>query len=172
MRRTGIGTGLIAGALVVAGCSSGGGAGTSAATGPAPGGPAAASTDLSTWTSPLGAIVIAGSGRTVYVFDKDSPGSGTSACTGGCASLWRAVTTTAATPSVSGVTGAVGTITRADGAKQLTLAGHPLYTYAGDSASGQTTGQGVQHVWWVVSPTGAKITAAPAAADTSGYVGY
>lgn len=48
------------------------------------------------------------------------------------------------------------------GAKQVTLNGRPLYTYAADQKPGNTTGQGFGGVWWVVSSSGAKVTSAPA----------
>lgn len=185
MRRNWIAVALSAGALVLAGCSAGNSTGGSAAGSPAPSSAAAAAPSaaagssaeaaaLSTWTSPLGAIVVAGNGRTVYVFDKDTPGSGTSACSGTCAALWPAVTTTSSTPAASGVTGTLGTIARSDGSRQVTLNGHPLYTFSGDSASQQTRGQGVMGIWWVVSPSGTKIssTAAASDSDSSSYMGY
>jgi predicted lipoprotein with Yx(FWY)xxD motif len=148
--------------LTLAGCGSSGGysgvgstgasttsAGASATTG--------GGTALSTADSDLGPIVVDSSGRTVYVFDKDTSGSGSSACSGGCAQVWPAVTAESDTPSVEGVSGKVGTIARDDGTKQVTLDGLPLYTYAEDSAAGDVTGQGVQGVWWVVAPDGTKI---------------
>ncbi|WP_245633650.1 hypothetical protein [Amycolatopsis jejuensis] len=54
-------------------------------------------------------------------------------------------------------------MTRADGSKQVTLGGHPLYRYVGDSSPGQTNGQGLDvngGLWWMVSPDGAAITTA------------
>jgi predicted lipoprotein with Yx(FWY)xxD motif len=168
---------LTAGALALAGCGAGGSAGSGAAgsaavaapRSPAAGSaaPAGASALLTTWTSPVGAVVVTASGAAVYVFDRDTAGSGTSSCTGTCAENWPPVTTTSATPTVSGVTGAVGTIDRS-GTRQVTLGGRPLYTYVGDSA-GQTNGQGKQGVWWVVSPAGQAIsrTAAPSSSAPS-----
>lgn len=114
---------------------------------------------LATADSALGEIVVDGAGLTVYVFDKDTAGSGTSACTGGCLQAWPAVTTDSAEPAVDGVDGEVGTITRDDGTRQVTLDGRPLYSYAVDAQAGDVTGQGVQGVWWVVAPDGAKIGA-------------
>src|SRR5829696_4876694 len=64
--------------------------------------------------SDLGEIVVDGEGMTVYVFDKDTPGSGTSACTGGCLQAWPAVVADSDNPTVEGVSGEVGTITRDD----------------------------------------------------------
>ena len=51
----------------------------------------------------------------------------------------------------------LGTLTRPDGKTQVSYKGMPLYYWAQDSAPGQTNGQGVQNVWWVVSPQGAPI---------------
>lgn len=109
----------------------------------------------------LGQIVTNGQGMTVYRYDMDTANSGKSSCTGSCASAWPPVTVSGSgTPTVAGVSQSlVGEITRDDGTKQLTLAGWPLYTYAGDSAAGSTSGQGVGGVWWAVAPAGAKAAA-------------
>ncbi|WP_332662015.1 COG4315 family predicted lipoprotein [Aeromicrobium sp.] len=124
---------------------------------------------IGTSESSLGTIVVDGNGMTAYVFDQDEPGSGKSSCAGGCAEEWPAITSTADQPKVDGVTGEVGTIAGTDGAKQVTLEGLPLYTYAGDGAVGDTQGQGKGGVWWVVSPAGEKITKT---ATTDGGGGY
>jgi Secreted repeat of unknown function len=59
--------------------------------------------------------------------------------------------------SLSGVNrDLLGTIKRADGTVQLTLHAWPLYRYAGDSAPGQTNGEGIGGTWFAVKPTGAK----------------
>lgn len=112
---------------------------------------------LMTADSSLGEIVVDGEGLTVYMFDSDTQGSGTSTCEGECATNWPAVTTDSDAPEVEGVTGEVGTITGVDGATQVTLNGWPLYYFAGDSAAGDTNGQGVNDVWWVLTPAGEKV---------------
>jgi len=61
-------------------------------------------------------------------------------------------------PELDGITGMVGTITGIDGEPQLTLNGWPLYYFAGDAAPGDTNGQGVGGVWWVLTPAGELIT--------------
>ncbi len=43
----------------------------------------------------------------------------------------------------SGVTGAFGTLTRADGTTQVTYLGNPLYYWKGDTKPTDTTGEGV-----------------------------
>lgn len=107
--------------------------------------------------SSLGEIVVDGEGMTVYMFDNDTQGSGTSSCEGQCATNWPAVTTEEDAPEVEGVTGEVGTITGVDGATQVTLNGWPLYYFAGDSVPGDVAGQGVNEVWWVLSPEGERM---------------
>ena len=92
-------------------------------------------------------------GLTVYWFVPDSAGK--SACYGDCASYWPPVT---GTPSAgAGVTGKLGTITRTDGTTQATYNGHPLYTYVGDSAPGQDSGNNLNlngGLWHIVIVTG------------------
>lgn len=114
---------------------------------------------LMTADTELGEIVVDADGMTVYMFDSDTQGSGTSTCEGDCATSWPAVTTDSEeAPAVEGVTGEVGTITGVDGSTQLTLNGWPLYYFAGDSAAGDTNGQGMNNVWWVLDAAGEKIS--------------
>jgi len=91
-----------------------------------------------------GTLMVATSNQmTLYTFDKDVAASGVSNCTGGCLANWPALTVAAGqTPTGgAGVTGTLGTITRADnGALQVTYNGLPLYFYAGDKAPGDTNG--------------------------------
>jgi predicted lipoprotein with Yx(FWY)xxD motif len=152
------------GLLAVAGCGSAGGEDDTGTTS------AAAPGVLATSDSDLGEIVVDAEGRTVYVFDRDTAGSGASSCADTCLDSWPAVTVEGEdAPEVEGVSGEVGTIERDDGTRQVTLGGLPLYTYAGDSDAGDVTGQGVQGVWWVVSPDGAKVTETAAPPTEFGY---
>lgn len=191
MRRTSIlTTALAAGAIVLAGCGSDepvddvaidAGAGDSeAAESPeeSPAEPPAESSPaespagdgvLATAETDLGTIVVDGEGMTAYVFDRDTPGSGASSCSGQCLEAWPPIVAESEDPQVEGVTGEVGTITRDDGTLQVTLEGWPLYLWQGDAAPGDTTGQGVNDVWWVVSPDGTKITQTVAPAAIPGY---
>lgn len=168
MRKTTfLATVLAGGVLVLGACGSGGGddggsasAESSAAADDSP----AADAVLAMADSDLGTIVVDGSGRTVYVFDKDTPGSGESACSGQCLTAWPPVVAESDDAPVDGVTGEIATITRDDGTVQVTLEGYPLYLWQGDSAPGDVTGQGVQGVWWAVTADGEKVPAGPAAA--------
>lgn len=89
-------------------------------------------------------------GMTLYWFTKDAPGK--SACSGPCIERWP----TYFRESVMAGTGLkgedFGTITREDGKKQTTFRGYPLYYWVGDKAMGDTNGQGVNKVWYVIDP--------------------
>lgn len=106
----------------------------------------------------LGAILTDAEGRTVYLFTNDEGMDG-SACTGGCAETWPPLTVESEAEAVAGadVTGELGTITRDDGSLQVTIAGHPLYHFSGDTDAGDTNGHGVGGVWFAVGPSGARI---------------
>jgi predicted lipoprotein with Yx(FWY)xxD motif len=144
--------------LALTGCSSVGaysGAPTSKSSVKTPSGAAVAvGADANVATTPLGTVVVDGKGMTAYFYDMDTANSGKSACTGGCASTWPAITSASARPTVIGITGTVGTI---PSSKQLTINGRPIYTYANDTAPGTTVGQGVGGVWYVISPSGSEV---------------
>lgn len=124
---------------------------------PEPGMTPAAGASLKVADTSLGAIVEDGDGKVVYQFDSDTQGSGASSCTGACLANWPPVHAGADAPMLDGITGAVATITGTDGQPQLTLNGWPLYYYAGDANPGDTNGQGVGGVWWVVTAAGEPV---------------
>jgi predicted lipoprotein with Yx(FWY)xxD motif len=155
----------VAGAAVLAACGSSGGQSSSsapqssaAATGSAQGSTTAALKTAS--VASLGTVVVNGQGMTVYRFDADSNNPPTSKCTDTCVTYWPPVMAGSGTPQAQGISASLlGTVTRPDGTKQLTLAGWPLYTYAGDHAAGDANGQGLNASgakWWAVTTTGAK----------------
>lgn len=148
--------------LGLAGCSTAGSATASPSPSPAAQGDAPATTDSSpsvdvtVAATSLGTVVVDGKGMTAYYFDADVKDSGTSTCTGGCATAWPAIEATTTTPKVSGITGTVGTITGVDGGRQITIDGRPIYTFVGDDKAGDVTGQGDKGVWYVVNPDGSE----------------
>jgi len=102
---------------------------------------AAAAAELKTESTKLGTVLADKKGKTLYWFSKDT--STTSACTGACATAWPPVLGMPQAASGSTLTGKFGTIRRSDGTVQATYDGHPLYTFEGDTAPGQTNGNGV-----------------------------
>lgn len=118
--------------------------------------------------SGLGKVVVDGNGRTVYVFDKDT--SGKSNCEGDCLAKWPVVPAGEGTPQLDGIDASlVGTVTRSDGSKQLSIGGLPIYLFAQDTKAGEAKGQAVGGVWWVVGEDGKKITTQPSDNGNSGY---
>ena len=143
----------LASALVLAACGSS--SSTSSTTSTATSSPRPASI-VGTKTSSLGTFLVDSKGRALYLWDADH--SSKSTCSGACAQAWPPLTTTG-TPKASGAVKAslLGTTKRADGSREVTYAGHPLYYFAGDTQAGQTTGQGSNGFgapWWVVTPAG------------------
>ena len=89
-------------------------------------------------------------GMTLYWFKNDEPGK--SSCAGACVGNWPIYyrETVAAPEGVKQED--FGTITREDGEKQTTFRGYPLYYWVNDKKAGDTTGNGVKGVWFVVNP--------------------
>jgi len=163
-RITSAAAGLLVLAVVAAGCGSSssdsGGSGSSGGGYGSASKPAASgSASVGMANSSVGKILVDANGKTLYLFEKDK--SPKSTCDGACASAWPPLTTKGMPKATDGVPAAkLGTSTRADGTTEVTYAGHPLYTYAGDSKAGQATGQGLDQFgaeWYVVSPSGKKV---------------
>jgi predicted lipoprotein with Yx(FWY)xxD motif len=150
---------------------------TSSAASPAAAG--GAGTTIKTSTGSAGTFLTDGSGRSVYMFAKDSMNQTT--CSGACAAAWPPVTDSGKlVASGSAKASDLGSITRSDGTKQVTYNGHALYYFAGDTAAGQTNGQGIDGFgakWWLLAPSGATITtaagagSAPASSPTASKAG-
>jgi predicted lipoprotein with Yx(FWY)xxD motif len=98
----------------------------------------------------IGSFITDAKGMTLYTFKKDSAGK--SACEGPCVEKWPIYYAEKVDP-MGDLKGAdFGTITRADGKKQTTYKGMPLYYFAGDKAAGDTAGHGVKDAWDAAKP--------------------
>jgi predicted lipoprotein with Yx(FWY)xxD motif len=114
----------------------------------------------------LGQIVVDGGGRTLYRFDADTAKPPKSNCEGDCAAAWPpALASADGAVETEGIDKAlIGTVDRADGTKQVTIAGWPAYHYAQDAAPGDIKGQGVGGKWFAFTPAGKKAGAKAAGA--------
>ena len=170
---------LAAVGVLAAGCASNGSGSSSggmggygsSGTAPASGGPSGVATVSATSTS-LGMILVDGSGRTLYLFEKDQPNQ--SACAGACAAAWPVDQSSGTPKAGSGVKASMlGTIKRSDNTTQVTYNKHPLYYFQGDSGAGQHNGQGVDAFgakWFAVGPTGSAVSGgATTPANGGGY---
>jgi predicted lipoprotein with Yx(FWY)xxD motif len=116
-------------------------------------GPTVTSTD-----GALGTFLTDGDGRTLYLFTRDAPG--VSRCDADCLAVWPPLLADGG-PAADGAVDPelLGTLLRDDGSVQVTYAGWPLYVFVADASPGDTAGQGVDDVWFVVSPEGVPVTA-------------
>jgi predicted lipoprotein with Yx(FWY)xxD motif len=101
-------------------------------------GPGSASVSGGLKTATTGGVRVLTNARgfTLYWFARDTATK--SACYGTCAAYWPPVT--GILSERSAVPGKLATIKRSDGTTQITYNGHPLYTYVGDTAPGQASG--------------------------------
>ena len=161
---------VAAAAAVLAACSSSGSssASGSTSTSTSTSSPVATTAGSTLKTATIGGATVLtnAQGFTLYSFAPDTPAK--SNCNGTCAQNWPPVKGPA---TASGVSGTFGTITRADGSTQATFNGHPLYTFAGDTAPGQNKGNGLNAnggLWHEITTSG---TAPASSTSTSSAVG-
>lgn len=93
----------------------------------------------------LGTILTDPKGMTLYTYTKDT--TGVSNCSGGCLQAWPAYVAKSQTGTFPAN---ISVIKRTDGTLQYAWKGMPLYYFASDTKPGDTTGQGVGGVWFVV----------------------
>ncbi|PVE13315.1 SCO0930 family lipoprotein [Streptomyces scopuliridis] len=116
---------------------------------------------LAVWDSKkLGKVLTDSEGFTLYRFDKDTASPPKSNCEGDCVKAWPVVAAGDAKAAAGTDATLLGEITRADGTKQLTVDGWPMYRYAKDTSPGDANGQGVGGTWFASAPDGKKAAVA------------
>jgi predicted lipoprotein with Yx(FWY)xxD motif len=159
----------VAAAAALAACGSSGTSGNASGGGSSPSSvSASAAAKVGVKTASVNGVTVLTSskGFTLYSFAPDS--STKSVCNGACATQWPPVKPA----TTSGVTAPFATITRADGATQLTFHGRPMYTFIGDKSPGQANGNGLNAfggLWYEAPASG---SAAPSSSPGSGGGGY
>jgi len=105
----------------------------------------------------LGTVLVDAQGHTLYLNKKDVQGK-SSSCDATCVSTWPPLEATAAPTAGAGVDKTkLATITRADGKKQVTYNGWPLYRHIGDTKAGNITGEKVASQWYAIDAKGAAV---------------
>jgi len=111
-----------------------------------------------------GTVLVSASGRTLYRYTLDSKGVNRCTSVALCNKYWPAMLVKASAKPVAGPglsASLLGTIkAKTAGMVQITYAGFPLYTFAGDSKAGQTNGEGFEKHWFVVNTKGALVKSA------------
>ena len=163
MRRVALVVGSVA--LLLAACGGGAqegsqGGGESQSEGAAP--------TVEVASADAGDIVVDSEGMSLYMFMPDQE-SGEPTCYDDCAQTWPALEADGEPTAGDGLDQSLlGTVERTDGTTQVTYNDLPLYFYAGDEAAGDTNGQGISDVWWLLSPGGEPIENAQAGAGGGG----
>jgi predicted lipoprotein with Yx(FWY)xxD motif len=98
----------------------------------------------------VGRYLTDGKGMTLYYFKNDAKDK--NSCTGPCLEKWIPYYAETLTAPAGSDAKEFSSFTRADGKKQSTFKGWPLYYFAGDKKPGDTNGQGVKDVWFVIDP--------------------
>jgi predicted lipoprotein with Yx(FWY)xxD motif len=126
-----------------------------------PGAPTAHSTRAATVAlrhTSLGSILVSSSGRTLYEFTRDHANKSSCAAISGCSEVWPSLKTSGRPTARSGVKASLlSSINLPGGGKQVTYAGHPLYTYSGDSGAGETSYVGARQfggTWYAINSSG------------------
>jgi predicted lipoprotein with Yx(FWY)xxD motif len=165
--------GLAAAAVTLAACGGiGSPTGSSTSNPNAAANAALASVAVKTMSTSQGTVLVNSAGLTLYWFAMDTPTQ--SNCNGSCASYWKPVLGTATAAAGTALPHGFGTIKRSNGQTQVTYDGHPLYTYTGDTISGQVNGNGLNAsggMWWAITPSGTELGSASSSSSGSGSGG-
>ena len=105
----------------------------------------------------LGSILVSSSGRTLYEFTRDHGGKSSCAAISGCSEVWPSLRTSGRPTAGSGIKASLLSTTSG---KQVTYAGHPLYTYSGDSGPGATHYVGAKQfggTWYALTASGGAV---------------
>ena len=126
---------LLAGAMTLGACLAPG----ASAQGSSPAGHLAKAAKVALRKTAVGTILVNGSGSTLYRFTKDPRNRDSCAAISGCLQAWPALSTSGKPTAGPGVKRSLlSTIKLPGGAKQVTYAGHPLYTFAASGEAGET----------------------------------
>jgi predicted lipoprotein with Yx(FWY)xxD motif len=106
----------------------------------------------------FGPILVDDEGLSLYLFTNDTQNGESSNCNDDCAAEWPPLLTQGSPVAGDGVDSTLlGTVTREDGSMQVTYNGWPLYYFHRDTTLGDTNGQGMEGVWFLVTPTGEAV---------------
>jgi predicted lipoprotein with Yx(FWY)xxD motif len=161
-------------AVALSACSNGSTTTTAPAAGgtssSSPSGATSGETVQTTNNGDFGTILTDADGHTLYLFEQDQ--GTTTDCTTGCSSTWPALTAGKPTAGDGVDASLLGTAKQADGTVQVTYNGHLVYRYSGDAAAGDTNGEGISGVWFVVSAAGEPVQQAGGGGSASSSGGY
>ena len=125
------------------------------------------------------------SGRSLYMFANDVPGSNTSACSGACLDKWPVFDAKEIEVGAGLMAADFTRFQRTEGTWQTAYKGHPLYRFAMDTTEGAVNGDGAMGRWFVardyiaflavkpeLTPQGASAAASPYMTNRMGRTVY
>jgi predicted lipoprotein with Yx(FWY)xxD motif len=120
--------------------------------------PQEAAATIEVTSASMGDILVDPDGNTLYMFVPDQEENGEPTCYDDCAQAWPAFEATGDLTAGEGLDQSLlASVERTDGTTQVTYNDLPLYYFSGDEAAGDTNGQGLMDVWYVVSPEGEPV---------------
>jgi predicted lipoprotein with Yx(FWY)xxD motif len=105
----------------------------------------------------LGNILVSSSGRTLYEFTRDHTNKNSCSAIRGCSEVWPSLRTSGRPTAGAGIK---ASLLSSISGKQVAYAGHPLYTYSGDSGPGKTSYVGVKQfggTWYAINASGSAV---------------
>ena len=154
--------------LAMAACGGNSSSSSASAGSSSPSGSSGSAAQINVLSTSQGSVLTDANGHVLYMFNPDNRGA--SVCYDECAAVWPpALTTGAPTAGAGADASLLGTAKRTDGTTQVTYNKYPLYSFTFDGSSGDTNGQAVKSIWWVLNPAGVpkEQPAQVAAASTS-----
>jgi len=146
-------TSALAAALLALAACGGNSSSSSADAGSGSPSAAAGAAQINLASTSKGSVLTDDQGRVLYMFNPDNRGA--SVCYDQCAAVWPPALTVGAATAGTGVDDSLlGTTKRTDGSTQVTYNKYPLYTFTFDAKAGDTNGQAVKSIWWVVNAAG------------------
>ena len=106
-------------------------------------------------TTSLGKVIVTTKGFTLYAFDPDGTDTVSPKCIDQCAGVWPAYVATKKTKGAG--KGLKTSLLGIGGGGQVVYNDHFLYRFSGDTAAGQTNGNGIGGVWHAVDATGTPL---------------
>jgi predicted lipoprotein with Yx(FWY)xxD motif len=106
----------------------------------------------------LGSILVNSSGHTLYEFTRDHANKNSCAAISGCSEVWPSLKTSGRPTAGSGIKASL--LSSTSSGHQVTYAGHPLYTYSGDSGPGETFYVGAKQfggTWYAINASGGTV---------------
>jgi predicted lipoprotein with Yx(FWY)xxD motif len=122
----------------------------------------------------VGKVLVDAQNMALYAADQEMGGK--VVCTGSCTAIWQPLTVMGKPSGGADLSGRLAVVKRADGDRQVTFQGRPLYRFQEDSGPDMVTGNGFadsfhgkSFTWHVATPTGISSSSDNSSSSNGGY---